>query len=271
MPPIKEIHYFDRSPSYPSPNILAETKLLYRLRRPGYSKNALKAVLRRLFSKNHPEADWWSHYYLHDYSDSWYLKLFSSRDGITGDITPSYSILSQADVARMKRLAPKTKLVFLIRNPIDRAWSHFRFIFGHSLNLDDFEAFRSFVDSPRQELRSNYLRTLDLYLSCFDPSQILIGFYDAIKDQPKELLSEILRHIGAAGLSGQETLQQVYNKSKECVIPERHRKYLENKYNHDLEELARRYGGYASRWLFCRQQHTGQMNEANNLSPVAHP
>lgn len=31
MPPRKEIHYFDRSPSYPSPNWFAESNLLKRL------------------------------------------------------------------------------------------------------------------------------------------------------------------------------------------------------------------------------------------------
>ena len=52
--------------------------------------------------------------------------LFELERGITGDITPSYSILEDKDVARMHATVPNAKIIFLMRNPFDRAWSNFR-------------------------------------------------------------------------------------------------------------------------------------------------
>ncbi len=181
-------------------------------------------------------------------------------------------MLKQADVERMHKVVPDAKIVFLLRNPIDRAWSMYRFKerSGRSLELNDLEVFKKFIDSPAQQLRSDYLRTIDLFLTCFDSKQLLIGFYDAIAEQPAELLSKVLRHIGAIDTSSHRNLHKVENKSRPIDMPEDYRVYLEGKYCGDLEELARRYGGYAARWLSCYKD-AEQADGADQPSPIAHP
>ena len=47
-------------------------------------------------------------------------------------VVKSYSILKREDIIRMSKIAPDAKLVFLVRNPIDRAWSQFK----HENRLD---------------------------------------------------------------------------------------------------------------------------------------
>lgn len=273
MPPIKELHYFDRSPLYSSPNKLSETKLHKRLGTCGYVQNASKIIYQCLRSRNYRRARWWSNYFFRDYSDIWYKQLFKSENGITGDVTPSYSILDQEDVARLHKVVPCAKIVFLLRNPIDRAWSMYRYgeKSGRSLKLNDLTAFKNFVDSPAQELRSNYLRTIDLFLHHFDSSQLLLGYYDAIADQPAELLSEVLKHIGASDTRCHKNLHKVVNKSRRLDMPEEYRNYLIDKYSDDLDELARRYGGYPSRWLSnSKNIDAGPWDGANRPPPVAH-
>lgn len=275
--PMKELHYFDRSYSYPSPNTLAEADLISRLLEHGYLKKAARNIFRSVKSRNLPLANWWMQYYFRNFSDAWYLKLFENQTGFTGEISPSYSILTREDVARMHEVTPHAKLLFLMRNPIERAWSHYRFSekFGRTLVLDDLDAFKVFVHSRGQELRSNYLRTIDLFLDFFDSSQLLLGFYDAITDQPEALLTEILKHIGAKDTTNHGKIDQINNKSKELDMPESYRKYLENKYSDDLQELAKRYGSYASRWLSClssrKQKQAEHSDEAKRLLPVVHP
>ena len=62
---------------------------------------------------------------------------------------------------------PDVKIVFLVRSPIERAWSQFRFSRRNlsTLKIDDydFEEFRDFILHPKQQLRSNILRTLNIY------------------------------------------------------------------------------------------------------------
>ena len=54
--------------------------------------------------------------------------LMDGRDGakVVADITPSYATLSDDDLARMRDLSPNTKFLYLIRDPLDRLWSHIR-------------------------------------------------------------------------------------------------------------------------------------------------
>lgn len=250
MAPVKEFHYFDRAESYPSMNTLAETSVIKRLRSPAYCGLCAKRILRSLRRADLRRACWWARYSFCDYSDAWYRSLFEMERGMTGDITPSYSILNDDDIRRMRATAPDAKIVFLIRNPIDRAWSMFRFMAKSELNvdLDDFEAFVAFANSPGQELRSDYLRTIDLYSKHFDPKSILIGFYDAISRDPERLLGEILKHIGAEGPMVTHGLRKVANKSVSVEMPAHFRKYLEEKYRNDIDGLATRLGSYATDW-----------------------
>ncbi|MCH6257171.1 sulfotransferase [Puniceicoccaceae bacterium K14] len=274
MLPIKEIHYFDRSRTYPSPSILSETKLIKRLRNRKYTLEATKEVIQCLKSSNFSRARWWARYYFKNYSDAWYQSLFKNETGITGDITPSYSILNEEDVARMHSVAPDAKILFLMRNPIDRAWSLYRYLekFGNTIDLNNFDAFKEFVDCPGQELRSNYFRTIDLFLRYYDSSQMLLGYYDAIIKQPDALLSVILKHFGAKDSNNHVDLHQINNKSRQVEMPNEYREYLEHKYRNDLEELARRYGGYPAKWLSGLScERGGQAADgANSLPPVTH-
>ena len=45
---------------------------------------------------------------------------------IVADITPNYATLSDEDLARMRDLSPTSKFIYLIRDPLDRLWSHIR-------------------------------------------------------------------------------------------------------------------------------------------------
>jgi len=251
MPPKKEIHYFDRSPNCPSPNDLAVTKASKRLKDPEYALRACGKVLQSLVTGNLREARWWSRYYFKDYSDAWYRSLFELESGITGDITPSYSILEDADIARLHAVAPEAKLIFLLRNPIERAWSMYRFRekFGGAIDLDNLDEFKTFVESHSQTARSDYLRTIDRYLRYHDSDQMLLGFYDALSEQPEALLSALLTHLGAKNTEHRQGLEQFENKSRQIEMPQAYRDYLESRYRDEMEQLAERYGGYAARWL----------------------
>ncbi|MGL4401298.1 MAG: sulfotransferase domain-containing protein [Luteolibacter sp.] len=250
MPPIKEFHYFDRSENYPSMNTLSVTRASERLRSPAFCKLSAKRILRALARANFRRACWWAQYSFSDYSDSWYTSLFGAEPGITGDITPSYSILNEEDVRRMHAAAPNAKIIFLIRNPIDRAWSMFRFMAKSERNVDvtDIGAFISFTNSPGQELRSDYLRTIDLYSKYYDPKRILIGFYDAVSKDPEGLLGEILKHLGAKEPMVTQGLRKVANESVSVTIPVAFKEHLKERYRSDIHELAARFGSYAKDW-----------------------
>ncbi|MCB9188182.1 MAG: sulfotransferase [Flavobacteriales bacterium] len=252
LPPVKEFHYFDRSSDYPSPNFLSESRVSKRLLMPGYLAESLRYLRSNRKTKH---LDFYRKWYFSNYDDNWYNSLFErySDEGLTGEITPSYSILSRDDIKRMYKVSPKAKLVFLMRNPIDRAWSHIRHIRTRDSKskLNSIEDIIHFFDQPSQELRSDYLSTIDNFTSIFPSEQLLIGYYDAIKENPEQLLRNIVdfisedKKIDISHLN----LTNVVNKSIDVKLEENIHSFLIEKYTPKIALLSERFGGYCTKWL----------------------
>lgn len=122
MPPVKELHYFDRrAPSPASVNLgrRAEQRLKRTNRR--QEKLALRPLDQRDidFLDAYVHMPWWR-------TDlDAYARLFALKgDLLSGDITPDYSTLSERQVARIMGRFPKARVVFIARDPVERVWSH---------------------------------------------------------------------------------------------------------------------------------------------------
>ncbi len=186
-------------------------------------------------------------------NDEWYASLFADTSLLRGEITPSYTMLHLHDVARVQRLAPPLKIILLLRNPIDRAWSQIRHDWAHGVlrGIDDFEEVCRFIDSPHQTFRSDYLRTLTIWETHFPSEQIFVGFYDDKAERPAEILRAILRFLGCDPSLGValEELQKRVHISKEKEMPAAVQRYLAAKYRDDLATLAARFGSHPKTWL----------------------
>jgi hypothetical protein len=257
MPPVKELHYFDRSRAYPSPSYLAEPKPLRRLASRSHREwtvRGLRAALPpALGAGDWSRVVWTLRYYFGTYDDDWYRSLFPVRgDVISGEITPGYAILSAEDVGRIHSMFPAAKIIFLVRNPIDRAWSQarFRWTMGSFDAIADAERVRQFLDAPIQDLRGDYLRTLDTWEAAFSKAQVFVGFYDDIRLNPMGLLSEVFDFLGIDALPARHAgLVERVNVSRRLEMPEEIRRFLAHKYYEDIQRLSRRFGGHADRWL----------------------
>ena len=271
MLPKKELHYFDRDSKYPSANDLAVSSFNERRKNPLWIKKVDAKFAETKGSEDPGLHRWWSNYFLSDYCDAWYLSLFSDCSGIVGDITPSYSILDSDDIGRVHQLVGNVKIILMIRNPIERAWSMLRYFnrIESSICLEDFSAFKSEVDDPAQERRSDYINIIDAYREYFGRESMLIGFYDAIGHDPRSLLHSIYSYLGVENLDiGYQHRSLSINVNDDVEMPEQFRSYLVDKYLSDIEELARRYESYARIWL---QNINGQSKTNLELNPTFHP
>ncbi len=254
LPPIKELHYFDRSRDYPSPNKLSETLFANRIRDKKYLSFAIKAVLKNAVLLKWKLCRFYLKWFFSDYSDKWYLSLFREFEGYKGEITPSYSILNKEDIRRIHNLQPDVKLVLILRNPIERAWSSYRFYTRkmNNFNMDEIKTddIIKFLERKGHSLRSDYIRTIDNYTSVFGNEQILICFYDAISDNPETLMNDILKHIcGDTSISiGHLNLKSRVNESRTIDRPKEVEDHLKNKYHSQIKELSEKYGGYFTKW-----------------------
>ena len=252
LPYIKEFHYFDRDRRYPSTNFLAEKYFFLRITNAVFRKRMIANFTKAIRNANTIKFKWFLNFYLRNVSDSWYLSQFSKLEGLTGELSPSYSILDIEDILKIKKLLPNVKLIFLIRDPIERAWSSFRFNYSKnrikkSLEYGDII---NFMNLPDQELRGNYLRTIQNYQTVFKTNQMIVGFYDAIIDQPHNLVNGIAEFLDAK-LRIPETSNKLFlknNASPEMEIPEKVLQFLSEKYREDISQLSKNYSGYCMLW-----------------------
>ncbi len=191
------------------------------------------------------------------YDDRWYRSLFQPGiEKLTGEITPSYSILKPQDVAHIKAQLPELKILFVMRNPVERTWSQIRYYWMRTGNTRDVscwsaEKMTAFIEHPVVWLRADYLRTIEIWRNYFPQDQFFVGFYDDLADTPAEFLQQVFEFldIETTGNTASARLTDRINASPAAVIPSAVKLMLTAKYYDQIRELSAMFGGHASTWL----------------------
>jgi hypothetical protein len=117
----KEVHYFDDSSKDPI------IKRYFKFRKKDEIANQLikYSILSILIYRSFKILRFYYRLLLFERNDFNYCSLFSNNDEkMCGDITPDYAIINDDSILKIKRLNPDIKIIYLLRNPIDRMWSH---------------------------------------------------------------------------------------------------------------------------------------------------
>ena len=86
-----------------------------------------------------------------------YCALFSEtqNEPVIGEASPMYLYLnSEQAPARIKHYAPEAKLIAVLRNPVDRAYSHF--LFHRDLKIEPLTDFRAAIAAEAERERSGW-------------------------------------------------------------------------------------------------------------------
>ena len=98
---------------------------------------------------------------------------------IFGEITPAYSLLPEEGFRAIASQFPRTRLIFLMRDPVDRLYSHLRMAERlDMLTVPAIEQFAAALKNPQYVERSEYHRTLANARRVFAPEDIFTGFYE---------------------------------------------------------------------------------------------
>ena len=125
---------------------------------------------------------------------------------LTGDITPEYSLLSGDELARFRQMIEAAgydlKVVFLMRDPVERAYSALRMTDRNRLGaglpvpVPAAERFDTQAIEPWVEGRTRYEVILENLDAAFDPGQVHLAFYETFFTE--ESLSRLLAFLGIA-------------------------------------------------------------------------
>lgn len=145
---------------------------------------------------------------------AWYESMFPADDGrpVAFESTPAYMYIPEA-VDRMAAYNPDLKFIFLLRNPVTRAYSHYLMTqskgcepatFEEALRLeparmtlarqrdDDRQALRMFSYTDR----GFYSRQLEKTWSLFPRSQSLVILSEDLKKRHRETMSQVHAFLG---------------------------------------------------------------------------
>jgi hypothetical protein len=136
---------------------------------------------------------------LFDNGAGWYRRCFprlGSKDGqrsITGEATPYY-LFDPPVAKRMAEIVPKARLIALLRNPVDRAYSHYQMQVKRGTEP------RTFEEAMEQEhssyvSRGIYVDQLLRWFEFFGKEQMLILKSEDFFERPVETLKVVLAFL----------------------------------------------------------------------------
>jgi hypothetical protein len=190
-----------------------------------------------------------------------YHSAFSSKPShnMLGEATPIYMYWFDAP-KRIWQYNPKMKLIVVLRNPIDRAYSHWNM--QRSRNIEN-PSFWDAVHTERERCRTAlpyqhrtysyldrgfYLEQLRRLWSCFQEEQILILRNEHLKDQPVDVLQSVCRFLEVAPFQSIET-KDVHSRPYALPMSDAEKEYLRSLYEFEIRGLERALGWDCSDWL----------------------
>lgn len=142
-------------------------------------------------------------YYEAEYAD-W------SGEKAIGEITPQY-FHNQKVAELIREQFPDIKLFVCLRNPIQRAYSHYWRLVAVS-STDGQESFEEVLNNNQEVLEVGcYYDHLVRFYQKFDPSQILVLIFDDLEADPETFLSKIYRFLDVEDRSATQLAQQRIN------------------------------------------------------------
>jgi hypothetical protein len=255
--PRKEVHYFDRKIQDRSGVV---SRLIGRSRDAEQWRRQVRQIPKQLAkSPSFQELRWNFRYYMRPYDDRWYAQIFESKkEKVSGEITPAYSVLKKERIAHVHRLMPETKLIFFMRNPIERVWSHTVMSFdkvekGSATAVSDKELLRKIERDSSWKL-SNYIRTLENWGSFYPEERIFVGFLEDVHFFPEELLRRLFDFIEVEPHFDERLVGKKIHTRSDATMPTSVAIQLAKNFHAEISRLGERFGGYAAFWLHCAEQ-----------------
>lgn len=188
-----------------------------------------------------------------------YDKLFPAvPDKISGDITPNYSVLSQPTVEAIANFYPDAKIIFILRNPVERSWSQAKMNLGllKGRKIQDVPGYEiaAYLSSDRNnEQLSDYRATLQRWTACYSKEQLFLGFYDDLNKDPVAFYRSVLAFLQLEDTYDPDQLARVVYQGSRVPIPPEYKQLLSLKFRDQLTYLADFFQNYPVnfplRWL----------------------
>lgn len=245
LPPEKEIHYFDLPPLLPFAALIgAPVRAARYWTRARLERDWVKV------KEGSQSLKWYIQYYFFPRTNFWYRSLFQPSAGqICGEATPRYATLNDNKISRIRKIMPNLKLIYLLRDPLDRMWSDMAMFQrprfgGPGMNKSNEETIRNFLVNPQNLAHSQYDQNISIWLKYFNADQMFIGFQEEIRESPKELLIRLAKFLGidSEGFGTFQNAEERINSKNYRKMGKHIERYLADQLARDVANLDGRLG-----------------------------
>jgi hypothetical protein len=244
MPPLKELHYFDRQ--WRSARALAKAEgRIAAARQSVRDERDLKFLDLMETEGKRGEIDL-----------ERYAELFAGKgELLSGDITPGYSTLEEELIGRIVRRFFDAKILFLARDPVERAWSHLSMWVRHGtiepFRPDDLTVITQLLQRPEVQRRSYPSQIVRRWRKQVRPELFRVYFFDDIKRDSAATRGAIISFLGGDAGKPSGSLAAGHNpkaRMEKLEFSEGVRVHLARFFKEELKACAEELGGAAEAW-----------------------
>jgi hypothetical protein len=150
----------------------------------------------------------------------WYQRHFAGDEAnsatVVGEASPSYSAAGEypATVERMASVVPSARLVYIVRQPVDRIQSHYQHRARSGVRMAPIDD--EVLTDPAYIDRSSYASQIERYLQRFPADQLLVVPSERLQRDRASTMAEIYQFIGVDdGLTPRDALTPEFSRSSE--------------------------------------------------------
>ncbi len=147
---------------------------------------------------------------------AWYSSHFTEQSHICGEASPNYSKchLFEDVPRRMYQIMPKAKLIYIMRDPVDRMVSHY--YFNCLCGLETRSLSEAFEVSPDNGYinTSKYYMQIEKFLTFYPLDQVFLISSEKLKCHPEPVLKDIFQFLGVIPEVHSPTVCPILNQSE---------------------------------------------------------
>jgi hypothetical protein len=156
-------------------------------------------------------------------------------------------------VARIRDLMPAAKLIYTLRNPVERSWSQASMYFRKRESLASMESpsrdIRHFLERKDVIANMNNLAKWERY---YNQEQIFVGFFDDLERDPRCFFKAILGflQVDASDKHISSSIDQKRHVGRTSSVPDWALRILARTYYEQLKALHRKFANESTAsWL----------------------
>lgn len=161
---------------------------------------------------------------------------------MAGEICHAYSSMTPAQLEKMRAGFPHLKIIYMMRDPIDRAWSGLaraRARTGKTIEPGwSWDRLQDELEQAKAAEKSDYMQTVSQFMHTFGPDQFYAGTFEQLRDEPAAFLSGLARWLGIAEFAEQAIPSPPRSQGAYPPIPRVAEQWLACRLENSAQELC---------------------------------